>query len=294
MPHIVKNNRHLCLIDPVTGVEFKCFDLCCFSYGSNRNGDLSLKDCTGTRQKYSVDVWLNDYGIDATVLDAIIAAAECGGGTPPTPTPPIDKELACASTDGRLIIVDLSTNPVSITELDGIPIGDGATPVSCNTDYEEIQKCYQDITDNSIQYTRITWFEAPDFLTVVATTWVDNLGTVVPAPVNIEPCLALDQEYENETVELCAINDSPVDYPNPGDPPGTAYQSGDRIFFKAISEVNDLFNPVVRYAKNLSNQTFPNVFWIESATLNIGTEPPSTDFGDCCISTPEGVKINWG
>ena len=41
------------------------------------------------------------------------------------------KRLVCASTDGRLLLLDISTNPPTLTELDGSAVADGATAEDC-------------------------------------------------------------------------------------------------------------------------------------------------------------------
>ena len=66
--------------------------------------------------------WASDqHRFRCAVLELLCGVSSSGEATP---------EVVCASTDGRLILLDASTG--NLTELDGSPITDGATAVSCN------------------------------------------------------------------------------------------------------------------------------------------------------------------
>ncbi len=114
---------------------------------------------------------------------------------PPLPTCVVgitDIEFGCSSVDGRLICVQLvqaadCTITREIVEIDGSPLIDSSTVVSCGIDYELTSSCYQDISSPSIQYERILVID-PVAQSVIATLWLDSAGAVISAPANIEPC----------------------------------------------------------------------------------------------------------
>lgn len=97
-----------------------------------------------------------------------------------------DYEVACASTDGRLLLIKIdSVGTVTVTNIDGTAIGDGATPVKCaGADYEIVDACW---TDDVTQVTRLVILAVPAG-TVAGTVWIDEAGTVIPAPVGFHLC----------------------------------------------------------------------------------------------------------
>lgn len=103
-----------------------------------------------------------------------------------------DYESACASDDGRLILINTTVTPPELIELDGTPVPDGITAVACSsgsggTSYVTVNKCFEDDTDPSIQYTQVVVYPVgdPGSSTVV---WFDSTGSVVAEPANIQPC----------------------------------------------------------------------------------------------------------
>lgn len=97
-----------------------------------------------------------------------------------------DYEIACASTDGRLLLIKIdSVGTVTVTNIDGTPIVDGATPVKCaGADYEIVESCW---TDDVTQVTRLVILAVPAG-TVAATVWIDGAGTIIPAPIGYHLC----------------------------------------------------------------------------------------------------------
>lgn len=106
-----------------------------------------------------------------------------------------DYEAACASDDGRLILIDTTSMPPTLRELDGSLVPGGVTAVTCtgeggiDVNYVTVNKCYEDDTDPSIQYTQVVVYPVgdPGSATVV---WFDSTGSVVAEPANIQPCSA--------------------------------------------------------------------------------------------------------
>lgn len=108
-----------------------------------------------------------------------------------------DYEIVCSSIDARLLVLKLDVTGVNapvLTEIDGSALIDASTAVKCSGgDYEYVESCYQDITTPSIKYSQLNWFVSTDLQTVVATTWLDDLGNVITAPSNIERCTSVEQ-----------------------------------------------------------------------------------------------------
>jgi hypothetical protein len=181
------------------------------------------------------------------------------------------------SADGAAWSTTLPTGTITI----------GACPV------REISwsQCWQDDTLNDgtviVEFTKVFIKDlVTDTVTVQRHSNVDGsaytvLGTESPCP---------DDEYVTEQVEFCAVADSPADYPNLGDPVGTAYQIGDRIVAEFAVNVHDATNPTIGAYKNLSNGTYPQPFYYAvNGTDLIGTFPDPADFGDC----PDPAAVSW-
>lgn len=98
----------------------------------------------------------------------------------------VEYQIACASTDGRLLLIRIEGGIVTVTNIDGSPIGDGATPVACaGKDYEIQSDCFREAF---AFLTRLTILEMPAG-TVAATVWIDDAtGAVIPAPAAPVPC----------------------------------------------------------------------------------------------------------
>ncbi len=103
-----------------------------------------------------------------------------------------DYEIQCASTDGRLLLLRIEGGIVTVTNIDGSPIVDGATPVACaGKDYEIQSDCFR---EGLTFLTRLTILEMPAG-TVAATVWIDDAtGAVIPAPAAPVPCNNGDTE----------------------------------------------------------------------------------------------------
>jgi hypothetical protein len=125
----------------------------------------------------------------------------------------------------------------------------------------------------------------------------ENTGaTVLGVDVtNSIPCAVEDDEYLTENEHFCAVADSPPNYPNPGDPIGTAYQIGDRITASYVVLATNILTPVVISYKNLSNGTYPLPFYLQNNGVDIiGSFPNPTDFGDCAavVNPPQTPVID--
>ena len=103
-----------------------------------------------------------------------------------------DYEIQCASTDGRLLLLRIEGGIVTVTNIDGSPIVDGATPVACaGKDYEIQSDCFR---EGLTFLTRLAILEMPAG-TVAATVWIDDAtGAVIPAPAAPVPCNNGDTE----------------------------------------------------------------------------------------------------
>lgn len=135
--------------------------------------------------------YIDSSGVVSATMPAGFTLGPCGSK--------IDPELACISNDGGTTIVtgvvvyDISVNPPTETiYLNGTDVTGTYVKVPCekNLDFETKETCYQDITDPSIKYTRVDWFEKDNLTVPVATVWFDvTAGTYsVTAPLNIQPC----------------------------------------------------------------------------------------------------------
>lgn len=109
-----------------------------------------------------------------------------------------DYEIVCASTDGRILLLQTIANPPTLTEIDGSAIGDGATAVKCDVEYAITESCWQDITDNSIRYVRVIIFDVNDPANI-SVVWLNAAGTVIAEPANIEPCSSDTGTLDDQT-----------------------------------------------------------------------------------------------
>jgi hypothetical protein len=132
-------------------------------------------------------------------------------------------------------------------------------------------------------------------VTTVSDTTLDG---VTPYVVTGTVAKCIDEEYYSDINTFCALVDSPIDYPNVGDPAGTAYQAGDKVLIQFLIESHNVFTPYIVAYKNMSNGTFPVPFYLEIAgSIVIGTAPPNpADFGDCpdksCIKVEPRCKCD--
>lgn len=120
-----------------------------------------------------------------------------------------------------------------------------------------------------------------------SSTVVDTLLDGVTPYVVVGTVGKCDKEYVQDSQQRCAIVASPVDYPNVGDPAGTAYNIGDKVIFQFVTDVDNIFNHKLVAIKNLSNNTYPVPFYLEvNGVVVFGTTQPNpADFGDCTPDT---------
>lgn len=122
------------------------------------------------------------------------AEADCGSNTV---TPSYDYELACFD-DGAgnivtgFVVADQNAAPPGGLTfwVNGADVTASHTIVQCEgeaaTDFELLEKCFRDISDPSVTFTRVTAVDAN--LNVLSTVWFDTNGVAVPAPLNVEAC----------------------------------------------------------------------------------------------------------
>lgn len=110
-----------------------------------------------------------------------------------------DWELACLSDGGTTVpgvaVYDMfdPQNPVVTLYVGGTDVTATHTIVPCPSDDRElVETCFQDITDPSIRYTRVTVVDLSAGAVVVETFWLDATGAVVAAPANVEQCDGAD------------------------------------------------------------------------------------------------------
>jgi hypothetical protein len=132
-----------------------------------------------------------------------------------------------------------------------------------------------------------------DGSTTVTNTTLDGVTPYVITGT-VKVC---DKELLQDTNTLCALVDSPADYPNVGDPVGTAYSAGDKIVFQYAVNSENVFTPILTAVKNLSNGTYPLPFYMENnGVVVIGTTPPNpADFSACpdqCIKVEPRCKCD--
>ena len=114
----------------------------------------------------------------------------------------VDIEVVCASTDRRPLAYN--TGDQTLTELDGSPITDGAVAGPCDVEYKTVSACFRDSTDPSVEYTRILCFEVGNPASL-STLWIDNSGSLVPEPANIERCDGDQSELLQEILSEVSI-----------------------------------------------------------------------------------------
>lgn len=119
-----------------------------------------------------------------------------------------------------------------------------------------------------------------------------EIDMVTPYTVTGFPEVCPDVEYQIQTYELCAVNDSPPNYYNPTEPAGEAYEAGDRIVVSILFDVANITTPYAFSYVNLSNGTAPVPFSLFGPSgFSIGAFPISTDFGDCCTPNSEVFEL---
>jgi hypothetical protein len=122
-----------------------------------------------------------------------------------------DWEITCVSDDGgvtkvsAVVVYDMRDpqNPAETIYLNGVDVTGSFVKVVCDTplDRELVEKCFQDITDPTIRYNRITVLDLSVTPSVVLETlWFDNAGNIVAAPVNVEAC---EEMFAPQAIKVC-------------------------------------------------------------------------------------------
>ena len=118
-------------------------------------------------------------------------------GSEPIP----DYELACASTDGRLIKVDVATG--NLSELDGSAVTDGATAVKCDKDIEEVRTC-RIVNTGGIGYSindvisHVRWYDTgtnpPSLFAEIFVNETTGISVTNAVLADSEPCKKTDEK----------------------------------------------------------------------------------------------------
>ena len=113
-------------------------------------------------------------------------------------------ELVCASTDNRLLLLNLSTG--EITELDGSPVGDGATATDCGVDRETVEGCGQNLDGI---WKIVSFVNVSDLSDVIGPIYVNPMGAITTNPGDLTPCD--DSTPVSYTRDLCDtfVGDTP-------------------------------------------------------------------------------------
>lgn len=155
--------------------------------------------CAATPVPVTLDVLNCDGTTTPTVFDQAPAKVEIVQTKPLVICKSsVDFEIGCSSVDGRTIVrtyVQDENGVITsqVFEQDGVtPVSDGSILVKCDFDIEDVEFCYQDITDNSIKYRHVVFVNVENNL-VLGSIWMDLTGAVIAAPTNIEPCAQADE-----------------------------------------------------------------------------------------------------
>ena len=160
-----------------------------------------------------IDLAVNTCKCDPPVIPVTLDVLNCDGTTTPTTfdsepakveivqTKPliickssVDFEIGCSSVDGRIVVRTYTQDEngvitSQIFEQDGVtPVADGSILVKCEMDIEDVEFCFQDITDTSIRYRQVLFVNTATNA-VVSTIWLDGTGAAIVAPTNIEACI---------------------------------------------------------------------------------------------------------
>lgn len=154
---------------------------------TSENSDVEI-DCVGTTTQEVVNQRVSIVGAERPINVRLVE--DCN------PAVLQDYEIVCASTDGRLLILDVSQNPPVATEIDGSAIGDGATPTNCDVEFVTIDRCFQSSSDPSVRYIRVIVYPVGDPTSSTTVWFNESSGNPVGAPLGAEPC---------EGTEVCDI-----------------------------------------------------------------------------------------
>jgi len=165
--------------------------------------DASVTDCKCVTTPPPVPVTLDVLNCDGTttpiIFDSAPAKVEIVQTRPFVMCKSnIDFEIGCSSIDGRTIVRTYIQNEdgtitSAIFEQDGVtPVADGSILVKCDIDIEDVEFCFQDITDTTIRYRQVVFVNTATNA-VVSTIWIDSTGVAIVAPSNIEPCADADE-----------------------------------------------------------------------------------------------------
>lgn len=142
------------------------------------NSDV-LIDCEGATEVASVNQVVSIAGSERPINVRVVEQCSALDGS--------DYELVCASTDGRVLMINTTSSPPELVELDGSVVTDSATAVNCDVEYVTVDKCFENDTDPSIKFNRITTYPVGSPSDAV-TIWLDSSGLVIPAPSDVVEC----------------------------------------------------------------------------------------------------------
>jgi hypothetical protein len=184
----------------------------------------------------------------------------------------IDFEIGCSSIDGRTIVRTYVQNEdgtitSAVFEQDGITlVTDGSILIKCEKDYEDVELCHQDITDNSIKYRQVIIYDTETNVSV-SEIWLNSLGAIIAVPTNIEACT------EVEEIDKVVTNWLPICVD------GVQWYVAEQILFNNATQTEVL----TKIYKEGANGAIVTV--APTGTIVDGSCP--------CISTPLGILIDW-
>ena len=151
----------------------------------------------------------------------------------------------------------------------GMAANDNEFEILCDTDT---------VAETLITFLR-RYVVTPAGTVTTVDTELDGL-TAYAVTGTVGPC---DVEYTYVSDCFVALADSPVDYPEPGDPVGTAYGVGDTITWnEGFRNDNVLADSLFIITTNLSNGNYPAPFWVSIDGVDLfGSQPNMSDFNSC-------------
>ena len=119
---------------------------------------------------------------------------------PNTPENDAEYSAVCSSIDGRELLQQLVTNPVTgaitanLVEVDGSPLADASTAVACPdpVDYEVVRTCFEDqSTAPPTRYQALRYYDVTNPSVLVFNIVTDNRGAILApgtVPSGLTPC----------------------------------------------------------------------------------------------------------
>lgn len=176
---------------------------------------------------YSIEICApGDYRIaipsdccDGTEQSYVVTEISTGGGGSTTVDAP-DQEFALGD-NGEVIIVDMSTSPVTATLADGTPYTGSIASLNSDVEYESTNTCWKDPNDFSIIYREVSTWDVSDMAGTIQTVWLDNTDAIVGQPIGVILCdtqavtpdfhpIVLHDCVGNQSWRLRVWNDNPV------------------------------------------------------------------------------------